>query len=248
LIERRNNMEWLKRNWLWILIIIATWGVISGVISVNALIKDNRQYKADIESLNNNIKREEQKVEAKEDKIAELRASREHDKTLAGERVRKMEENQKRELAKISAERDEWMAKVKVMPPSELVLEIKVILKTDEIWGRPDGVLFSLTAAKDCLAILGDFSIAEDERDQWKADYFKAMDVIKDKDGIIAGDELIFTCFDAIIFTKDKIIGKERERFRLSERRNVASYWRGIKQGAPVGGGIVLLLWLVFGK
>ena len=237
-------MIWLKKNWLNVTLIIV---VALFIISYLDLGLANKQYKAKIATLDIDI----QHLRANNKTIRginnDLRIVRAEDKAAAEKKIADMEENQKRELARIGTERDKWKAKVKVMPPSELMLEIKVVLKTDEVWERPDGILFSLVAAKDCLAILGDFSIAE-ERDRWKDDYFKAMESIKEKDNIIATDEFIFHNFDAICFTKDEIIDKEREQFALSEKRNVASYIKGLKHGAPIGGAVIALLWLVLGR
>ena len=237
-------MKWLKKNWGWILVtIIMIWGF----FSVLDMAKNNKQYKEEIENLDIDIQRLESVNEIKEGIIADLRIVRTEENAAADKKIAEMKENQKRELARIGSERDEWKAKVKDMPPSVVVVEIRAILKTDEVWERPDGILFSLVAAKDCLAILGDFSLVE-ERDRWKDDYFKAMDVIKEKDNIIAIDEFIFDYFDDICFTKDGIIGKEREKFRLSEKRNRQSWWRGIKAGAPIGGAVVALFWLILGR
>ena len=237
-------MKWLTRNLPLILVCIMMAGIF--YIGIDALIA-NKQYRQDIEDRNIKIAIEERKVGKLKEVNNDLMDERENAKITSDKKIAEMKDNQKKELARIESRLNKWKAKVKEMPASTVVIKIRTILKTEEVWLRPDGVLFSLTAAKDCLAILGDFSIAE-ERDQWRDDYFKAMNRIGDLKKIITGDEFIFLNFDAICFTKDKIIGEEREKFSLSEKRNIQSYWKGIKQGGLALGIIGFIGGLVLGK
>lgn len=240
-------MKWLKKNWLKILVVL--WiigGAITIIFCLDVLIA-NKQYKENQKNLKSDILQLERKNKVGEIVIKDLLTARAKDKVDSDKAIVDLKSNQKRELARIGTERDEWRAKVKEMPPSVVVTEIRTVLKTDEVWERPNGILFSLVAARDCLAMLGDFSLVE-ERDQWRDDYFEAMGVIGKKDEIIAGDEILFKSLRAVNFNLKKIGKKKDEKFSLSEKRNVQMYWKGIKHGAPFGGGIVLLIWLVFGK
>ena len=237
-------MKWLAKNWLKIIIVIGIGLIVIHYFDVRIL---NKLYKKKIEILDVGIKKKERKIEAIEGINSDLMDERKKAKAASDKKIRKMKDNQKKALARISAESDKWKARVKEMPASTVVIKIRTILKTDEVWERPDGILFSLVAARDCLAVLGDFSLVK-ERDQWKDDYHKAMDRIKEKDDIIATDEFIFYNFDAICFTKDGIIEREREKFSLSENQNKASWWRGVKQGGLVLGIIGFIGGLVLGK
>lgn len=249
-------MKPITKGWVKIIFNICIIGLmVYSIIFVITTVKANKQYKAKIAVLDADIRKEEGKVKAKEDQVLELKEGREKDKAAAAEKIRKMEENQKRELSKIKIERDEWKEKVKELPASEVVVETRIILiqrakenVTIEIWERPGGILFSLDTAKTNLAVLGDFSLVEEERDRWKDDYFKAMSVIEDKDNTLALDEEIFIGLDDINFNLEGIIKKKDEKFSLSEKRFKARWWKGFKQGVPIGGGVVLLIWLILGK
>lgn len=245
-------MKFLRKNWLKIIIVIAAaWPLISyldGRLS-------EKQHKAKIKTLDIDV----QRLRAENNVIGsindDLRTARAEEKAAADEKIAEMKENQKKELARIDREREEERTRVENLPPSEVIVETKIILLQRarenvaiELWERPEGILFSLDTAKTNLAVLVDFSFVEKKRDQWKDDYDEAMSIIDDKDHTLALDEEIFIGLDDINFNLEGIIEKKDEKFSLSEKRNRAMYWKGIKQGAPIGGGIVLLLWLVFGK
>lgn len=237
-------MKFLKENWLKIIIVLViAWLIIA---YLDGKIKD-KQYRKNIEDKNIEIAKGEKKVKVIMGMNDDLRDERKKAKAASDKKIAKMKENQRKELARIGLELDGWKARVKEMPASTVVIKIRTILKTDEVWERPDGILFSLIAARECLAVLGDFSLVK-ERDQWKADYNEAMSIIKEKDDIIATDEFIFYNFDAICFTKDGIIEKEREKFSLSEGRNRASWWRGVKSGGLVLGIIGFIGGFVLGR
>ncbi len=248
-------MKWLARNLLNILAVLCTMLLLVIILNVIKSIKDEKQYKRDIENLEIDVKRLRTANKSIGDIVKDLRTTRAEENAAANEKIAEMEENQKKELARIDKEHDEERARVENLPASEVVVETKVILIQKakenvaiEIWERPGGILFSLDTAKTNLAALNDFSFVEKKRDQWKEDYFKAMDVIKDKDHTLALDEEIFIGLDDINFNLEGIIEKKDEKFDLSEKCNVQMYRKGIKHGAPIGGGIVLLLWLVFGR
>ncbi len=245
-------MKWLAKNWIKISIVI---GIILIAIGVIGLMKDNERYKRDIENLDIDIQRLEVVNDVKEGIIVDLRTKRAEDKVAAGKEIADIKENQKRELARIGREREEERVRVENLPASEVVVETKIILiqrakenVAIEIWERPEGILFSLDTAKTNLAILVDFSLVEEERDQWKDDYNKAMDVIKKKDKIIAGDDFIFFCFEAVTFNLKEISKKKDEKFNKSEKRNVQSWWRGAKTGGLIFGIIGFIGGFVLGR
>lgn len=244
-------MKWLKKNWLKILIaIVVIWAVtsgISGVVDIVNLIKDNKQYKENIGIKDEEISKLKNSNRISENIIKDLMSSRENEKDAVREEIKKMEKNQKKELARIGKERDEWKKKVKDLPASVVVIKIRKILNTDEIWERPDGILFSLEASKDCLAILGDFSLVE-KRDRWKADYFTAMEKVSDLNKLLTVDEEIFYYFNDISLTKDEIDGLRIDKFNLSNSQKRKNYWKGLKLGVPVGAILGLLIGLALGK
>lgn len=238
-------MKFLRKNWLKIILIaVIVWTAC--FVYLDSKIAE-KQYKENIENLDIDVQRLRSVNKSIRSVNDALRKARAKEKAAADKKIAELEENQKRELVRIGTERDEWKAKVKDMPPSVIVVEIRTILKTDEIWERPDGILFSLVAAKDCLAILGDFSIAE-ERDQWREDYFKVMGVIKDKDNIIAISDEIIIGIDDINFNLEKIIEKKDEKFKLSEGRNRQMYWKGARTGGIAGGILGFVLGLILNK
>lgn len=237
-------MKWLKKNWLKIIIIISiAWLIISyldGRLS-------EKQYKQDIENLDYEISRKERANEVKDEIIAGLEGEIERKEVVIAEKDKARAEGE-RENARIALDRDKWKAKVKDLPASIVVVETRVILETDEVWERPEGILFSLSAAKTNLAILGDFSLVEEDRDKWRDNYGIAVSEIADLKGVIVDVKNVSLTKDGKILDLNGIITDWTGKFNRSEKRNVQSWWRGAKLGAPIGGGIVLLLWLVFGK
>lgn len=247
--------NWLKKNWLRSLIFVSiSWLV--GTIALEYIKHNNsKQYKEKIAVLDTDI----QQLRAENHVIGgindDLRMARAEDKAAADQKIAEMKENQKKELARIGKERDEERVRVENLPAPEVVVETKIILiqrarenVVIELWERPGGILFSLDTAKTNLAILVDFSFVEKKRDQWKADYFKAMEAIKKKNEIIATDEEIFIGLDDINFNLEGIIEKKDEEFNLSEKRNVQMYWKGVKTGGLVLGIIGFIGGFVLGK
>ncbi len=136
-------MKWLKKNWLKIIVVIAVAWIVIDYLDGRLT---EKQYKENIENLDTDILRLERKNEVGEVVIKDLMTARAKDKADSDKEIADLKSNQKRELTRIVAESDKWKAKVKEMPPSVVVIEIRTILKTDEVWERPDGILFSLVA------------------------------------------------------------------------------------------------------
>lgn len=246
-------MKWLKENWLKVIKILVAICVIGILIHAVNVIKENKRY--------------EGKIEVKDKRISQLegedQVSREIVKGLEGEikiieiatekKDKKMRKKD-REIVQIRKDRDKWRKKVMTLPASDVVIESRAILKAleciyyDEIWERPDGILFSLSVAREGLAIFGDFSLAIKERDGFRDNYNTALGKIDDLNKVVKKEREAKAEKDRQLLGKDKTIKEWKGKFDLSENQKKKSWWKGVKTGVPVGAFITLLVWLALGK
>ncbi len=237
-------MKWLKNNWFGIIIIIS---VALLILAVWGGRLEEKQYKKKIEMKNENIRKLENSNRADQQIIKGLEGEIKRIEVVVEEKDKARAKNEK-DIVRIKRDRDKWKEKVNSLPASVVVIETRIILETYEIWEKPDGILFSLTAAKDNLAILGDFSLVEEDRDKWKDNYNIAKSEIGDLKGIVVKKDGIITKKDGQLSKKDGIIEEWKGKFNLSNSQKRKSYWKGAKAGGIVVGIISFLFGLAIGK
>ncbi len=228
-------------------IILAIWCILFGISSVVGLINNNKQYEARIESLDKVISQKESFIKAEQEIIKGLEGEIKRIEVVVEEKDKARAKGEK-ENARIKRDRDKWKEKVENLPASVVVIETRIILETKEVWEKPDGILFSLTAAKDNLAILGDFSLVEEDRDKWKDNYNIAKSEIGNLKVIIVKERKAKVAKDRQIFSLKGINVKWEEKFNLSESQKRKRWWKGIKTGVIAGSLVGLLFGFVLGK
>lgn len=239
--------KWFANNWFKILITI--WmigGAITIIFCLDAWI-GNKQYKKDIEKLERDIAQIEHRNDVIKEENSALKDERERDKAIIAADKIKMKKDEEM-IAEIQGEMSVLEERTRKLPLSTVVIETRIALNTREIEAYQEGVLFSLTAARTNLAILQGFSLLEDDRDKLQVNYDRAKGALEKAEKVIAIDEEMFYNFDDITFNLEDIIEKKDEKFDESEKRNVQSYWKGIRLGAPAGILFGLILGFVLGK
>ena len=237
-------IKWIKKNVLFICFNIVALLLI--IVGIDNCVSD-RNYSKQIKALNNDNAVLEMANDFKDRENKDLRKSivaTEEENAI----IRIELQGKDRRIREIVGERNEWRDKVRNMPASVVVIETRQALQTEEIWEREDGVLFSLSAARTNLNVLGQFTLLEEERKTLTEAYelsrqenTKLRQIIKfertisaNKDGIIANDKLI--------------IGNWRDKFDLSEQKGKRARGKGRKEGAVIGAVIVTVLWIFLGK
>lgn len=236
--------DWIKRHWILIVIctvvIFMLWSGISDIVQVLKYKSQIRKQDKLITEKNKAIKKSEKREKALLERI-ENRDARiaEKDEKLA---------EYEHKIEVIAEERDEWKKKVENMPPTMIVIETRRRLNCNDIWERPDGVLFSLSCARTNLKLLGDFSLTIKERDELKKK--TTEHVAKEVDQaaqIIDLKSLVIEKEDQL--TNQKGISANWEnKFNLCEVEKKRVRRKGRKEGFIIGGIICGIAGFLLGK
>lgn len=128
-----------------------------------------------------------------------------------------------------------WKNKAKQADPEKLIVDVREILNTDEIWQVPEGILFSIEAFRQVSLKLYDW---KDFTEQREPAYLKGLELYKTK---------VFILTDNVGDLKEVIL-KWSEKFDVQEsfndnlmkylkRQNKLSWWNSVKK---VGTGIAI--------
>lgn len=235
---------WLRKNWPTLIGIVVAMILVFGVVEscVNEI-----NYKSQIRKLNQSIAEKEKRVkesETREDKLKEDNLKKDDEIAEKNDLLREKDT----EISVIRGERDEWRGKVENMPPTQIVIETRVQLACDEVYERPDGVLFSLACARTNLQILGDFSLTTDECEKLneKVKEMAAKDLLKDAK--IENLEKMYS--ERGVQLTNERAAKEgwKGKFDLSEGRRKKARKKGRKEGAIIGGILGGLIGFFLGK
>ncbi len=237
-------IKWIKKNWLFLLL----WMVGSMLIITNVIgYFEERNYQKEIKGLNQDIKVLESANDFKERENKDLRKS-----IMATEEenaiIRTELQGKNRRIREIMGERNEWRDRVRNMPASVVVIETRQALQTEEIWEREDGVLFSLSAARTNLNVLGQFSLLEEERKTLTEAYELSRQENTKLRQIIKFERTISANLTEQRANDQLIIGNWRDKFDLSEGMRKKARAKGRKEGTIIGGAIVTILWIFLGK
>ena len=238
-------INWIKKNWVLIIallaiLIIAT----SGVAGITEILKYKKQIRAldrDISVLKAGIN----VSDARADKaLAEARTAEEE---ARAERAEK--EKHKANEARLEEEKKGLKERIAALPPTQIVIHTIQIIQVapEEITLQPQGVLFTLVAARKNLEVLENFSLIERQYSELRISFAKCESseaklllanqkkdkAILEKDGQLA---------DWVEIEKDW-----NEKFDLSEGRKKKARVRGRKEGAVVTAIFAVVLF-VLGK
>ena len=238
--------DWLKRYWILLtvglVIVFLAYGGIAGIVSGIGYQKQIRASDKEITSLKKKIKASDTKADAAIDRarVAEEQA-----------RIERAEkEKHKARAARIEEEKKELRDKIATLPPTQIVVyTIKILhVGPEEITLQPQGVVFTLVAARKNLEFLKTFTLVKKQYSEIQLSLAKSeasevkllkanaeKDIaIAEKDGQLAG-----------------WVGAEVEwnnKFNNSENRRKEARAKGRKEGGIAGGIIVAIMWFFVGK
>lgn len=236
--------QWLKSNWPTLAIgLISIFLICSSIDSCVGKLN----YKKEIKALNNDIAILES---ANDFKDRENRGLRKSIVAIEEDNVglRTELQGKDRRIREIMGERNEWRDRVRNMPATVVVIETRQALQTEEIWEREDGVLFSLSAARTNLNVLGQFTLLEEERKTLVEAYELSRIENVNLQKIIIAERVISANLTEQRANDQLIIGNWRDKFDLSEGMRKKARTKGRKEGTALGGLFVTILWIVLGK
>lgn len=235
---------WIKKNWPTILLGIGIVGLLyvgaDGIISKITYKKQIRQKDASISELQQGIKESEKREER-------LMKSSQESYALAMEKEKKLRKKDREMMVKIQEKR-ELKKKIKEMPATQVVVRTIEIIQCNEVQQQEQGIVFSLSCAKENLTILeGSFSLKR-EVDDWKGQYATCQSEVADLKNVIVAKDGVIAERGTQLGDKDEIIEDWKGKFTLSEKRGKRSWWKGAKTGGTVGGIIGFLAGFFLGK
>lgn len=239
-------IKFIKRHWILIVvglvIVFLAYGGIDGIVSGMAYKKQIRTSDKEIASLKQKIKASDTKADAAVDRarVAEEEA-----------RIERAEkEKHKARAARIEGEKRELRDKIATLPPTQVVVHTIKILHVgpEEITLRPQGVLFTLVAARKNLEFLKTFTLVKKQYSEIQlslakseASEVKLLKANTEKDIAIAEKDGQLADW----------LGAEVEwnnKFNNSENRRKKARAKGRKEGSVAGGIIVVIIWFFLGK
>lgn len=224
-------INWLKRNWLKIFIgIIALIFIYSAMDSIVTRIT----YKKRIREKDASISELQQGIKESENKVTELARTAQEWYARAMEKEELMAKKDK-EIAKEKREKKRLEEKIWEMPAPQVVVRTIEIIKCEEIHQQEQGIVFSLSCARENLTVLEDSFSMRKEADDWMGQYFTCKSEVSDlKNSLLAKDGVI-TEKSVQLGKKDGIIDDWKGKFTLSEKRGKRSWWKGAKTGGTIG-------------
>lgn len=226
--------NWIKRHWILLVvglvIVFLAYGGIDGLISKIGYKKQIRASDKEIASLKKDMK--------KSDSRADAAIDRAHKAEEEARIERAEKEKHKARAARIEGEKRELRDKIATLPPTQIVVHTIKILRVgpEEITLRPQGVLFTLVAARKNLEFLKTFTLVKKQYSEIQLSLAKSE--ASEAKLLLANAEK-----DKAIAEKDSQITKwpevEKEwdrKFTRSEKRGKRSWWKGFKKGVAIGG------------
>ena len=225
-------IDWLKRNWLKILI---GFGILVLIYSGLDSIVTRITYKKQIKEKDLNISELSQEIRESEKREDSWMKSSQKNYALAIEKEKKLRQKD-REIMKKIAEKRELKKKIREMPATQVVVRTIEIIQCAEVQQQAQGIVFSLSCAKENLTVLeGSFSLKR-EVDDWKGQYTTCLGEVSDLKNVIVAKDGVIAERGVQLGKKDGAIKEWEGKFILSENRGKRSWWKGIKTGGTVGG------------
>jgi Skp family chaperone for outer membrane proteins len=232
--------DWLKRNWLKVLIgivvFILIYSAVDSAIARAAYKKDIKASNKEIASLKRDMKESDTRADAA---VVRARIAEEEARVERAEK-----EKHKARAARVEEEKRELRSKIAALPPTQVVVHTVEILRVDpkEIMLQPQGVLFTLVAARRNLEFLEAFTLVKKQYGELQislakseASEAKLMEAGREKDKAI-------TEKDGQLANWVKAEIEWENKFNLSEQRNKRARAKGRKEGGIAGaiiGGVI---------
>lgn len=231
-------LNWLKKNWLRVI----SWAALGGLaIFLLSYIRscDEVAYKEDIAALDEEISGLKAKNIKLEDEAVEfVQGAKEYEKVVA-EKEANIEAS-RQIILDLRKKREEVVAEVMELPPSQLVKRTREILDCAQVELTDDGILFSEDCARRSLAMIAQFSLIKKEINQTGfslSEYGEALQFQKMVSWKLYG--ALWKLGDVVLNLK-VIVKRTETKFMKSERQRKKGFLKGVLIGIAIGGGITV--------
>lgn len=228
--------NWLKKNWILvsvgglIIIIIFAWGVRAC---------DGARYKKNIKELDGKIVEKEKRIAALEADV--LKGVK---RVLKAEAVVAVKEEnlEKSRLRILTLERKEAIIVeiVMALPPSRLVEEFWDIPDCQKVELTEKGILFPVKCAQAVLVKLERFDLVLAQLKETRFSLSESMGATEFQKQATAHVYGIAADLTKQIAEYKEIVKAKDLKFDLCEKQRKKGFWRGLKTGLVIGGGITI--------
>ena len=236
--------NWLKQNWGKVLIGLIILFLLYG--GVDALVS-KYQYRKKIKTLDTTISELWQKIgDSQRREESWMKSSNKH-YALAMEKEAKIRKKDAEMRVKL-AEKRALKKKIREMPATQVIVQTIKIINCPDVVQQEQGVVFTLDCAKDNLVILENVFYFKKEALDWADQFFTSQTEVVDLKNVIIADKGIITERGNQLGDAYEIIDNWVGKFKLSEKRGKANWWKGIKTGGTIGGVAGIILGFFLGK
>ena len=239
-------LKFIKRHWILLVvglvIVFLAYGGIDGLVSGIEYKKQIRASDKEIASLKRDIKASDTKADAAIDRarIAEEQA-----------RIERAEkEKHKARAARIEEEKKELRDKIAALPPTQIVVHTIKILHVgpEEITLQPQGVVFTLVAARKNLEFLKTFTLVKKQYSEIQISLAKSeaseVELLKAN----AEKDIAITEKDGQLADWVSAEVEWNNKYNNSENRRKKARAKGRKEGGIIGGIIGFIARALLGK
>jgi Fe2+ transport system protein B len=235
--------KWLKKNWLRVIFWIALAGLIIFLLSYVRSC-DEAAYKEDIKELDKEISELKEKNVKLEDEAVEFVEGAEAYEKVVAEKEANIERS-RLIILDLRKKREEVVAEVMELPPSQLVERTREILDCAAVELTDDGILFSEDCARRSLAMIAQFSLIKEEIEQTGfslSEYGEALQFQKMVSWKLYG---ALWKLGGQVLNYKVMVKKLDLKFEKSEKQRKKGWLRGLGTGLMIGAGITVTFMIV---
>lgn len=236
-------LEWVKKNWLRLIIVISAVVLLFYVLSVVRSC-DEAAYQKDIAKLDEEIlELETDNERLEEEKGKAIAGAKAAEKVVAEKEV----EIAEAELRIKALEKEEIKITqvVAELPPSELVKETREILECAEVKLTDDGILFSVECMRSNLEKLKRFSLVENKYNEATFALSTSKETLQFQKMATWYVYRIAWAQGSQIMNYRSIVKKQDLKFVRCEKQRKRNFLKGAIIGVIIGAGIVVTIVIV---
>lgn len=235
--------KWLKKNWLRLALgILGVALLFLGLLSIRSC--DEAAYLEDIKTLDEEISElKEKNVKLEDEAVEFVEGAKAYEKVVA-EKEANIEAS-RLIILDLRKKREEVVAEVMELPPSDMVERTREILDCAAVELTEEGILFSVECSRKVLAMIAQFSLIKEEINQTGfslSEYGEALQFQKMVSWKLYG--ALWKLGGQVLNLK-VIVKSTEKKFTRSEQQRKKSFWRGLKIGFIIGGGITITFVIV---